>query len=147
MVHGVYEKKKMEHLKIPLNDQEEAILELMRQVNHLEHENFLLREENKQLKEGIEKKEKNKHDDYEIIEHIVKTEKVNINRGKFLIIDELTLINTDTIEKILNDEKYNDYFIFLLGDIDADGKVQLDFDTPALPGKAVKAVVAPAEEI
>ena len=50
MVHGVYEKKKMEHLKIPLNDQEEAILELMRKINHLEHENFLLREENKQLR-------------------------------------------------------------------------------------------------
>ena len=50
MVHGVYEKKKMEHLKIPLNEQEEAILQLMRQVSHLEHENSLLREENKQLK-------------------------------------------------------------------------------------------------
>ena len=52
----------------------------------------------------------------------IKTEKVNINRGKYLIIDEATLINTDTIEKILLDEEYNDYFIFILGDIDEDGK-------------------------
>jgi len=47
---GVYKKNKMEHLKIPLSDQEEAILELMRQINHLEHQNFLLKEEIKQLR-------------------------------------------------------------------------------------------------
>ena len=50
MDHGVYEKNKMEHLTIPLSDREEAILELMRQINHLEHQNFLLKEEIKQLR-------------------------------------------------------------------------------------------------
>jgi ATP-dependent Clp protease ATP-binding subunit ClpA len=56
----------------------------------------------------------------------------------------------DTVRKALADE-------LLFGklaqgghvavDIDADGKVQLDFDVPVLPGKAAKADVAPAEEI
>ena len=56
----------------------------------------------------------------------------------------------DTVRKALADE-------LLFGklaqgghvdvDIDADGKVQLDFDVPALPGKAAKKDVAPAEEI
>ena len=32
-------------------------------------------------------------------------------------------------------------------DIDADGKVLLNFDAPVLPGKRTKADVAPAEEI
>jgi ATP-dependent Clp protease ATP-binding subunit ClpA len=32
-------------------------------------------------------------------------------------------------------------------DIDADGKVQLQFDAPAIPGKRPKADVAPVEEI
>ena len=42
--------KQMEKLKIPLNEREEAILELMRKVNHLEHENQNLKEEIKRLK-------------------------------------------------------------------------------------------------
>jgi ATP-dependent Clp protease ATP-binding subunit ClpA len=56
----------------------------------------------------------------------------------------------DTVRKALADE-------LLFGklaqgghvdvDIDADGKVLLDFGTPVLPGKAAKADVAPAEEI
>ncbi len=51
-----------------------------------------------------------------------KCEKVDVKRGKYLIIDELTLIDTKVIDMILNDETYNDYFIFLLGDVDEDGK-------------------------
>lgn len=43
-------KEKMEHLVIPLSDQEEAILELLKQVNKLEHENYLLKEEIKLLR-------------------------------------------------------------------------------------------------
>jgi prefoldin subunit 5 len=39
----------MEHLKIPLSDKEEAILQLMRQVRNLEEENTNLRQELKQL--------------------------------------------------------------------------------------------------
>jgi ATP-dependent Clp protease ATP-binding subunit ClpA len=56
----------------------------------------------------------------------------------------------DTVRKALADE-------LLFGklaqgghvdvDIDADGKVLLNFETPALPGKRTKADVAPAEEI
>ena len=56
----------------------------------------------------------------------------------------------DTVRKALADE-------LLFGklaqgghvgvDIDADGKVQLNFDAPKLPGKAAKIDVAPAEEI
>ena len=42
--------KQMEKLKIPLNEREEAILELMRKVNHLEHENQNLKDEIKRLK-------------------------------------------------------------------------------------------------
>jgi predicted nucleic acid-binding Zn-ribbon protein len=40
----------MEHLKYPLNDQEETILELMKQIHNLQHENLLLKEEIKQLR-------------------------------------------------------------------------------------------------
>lgn len=40
----------MEHLKIPLSDQEEAILELLKQVKRLENENLNLKEEIKQLR-------------------------------------------------------------------------------------------------
>jgi hypothetical protein len=36
-------------MQIPLSDREEAILELMKQVRHLEEENNNLREELKQL--------------------------------------------------------------------------------------------------
>jgi len=32
-------------------------------------------------------------------------------------------------------------------DVDAEGKVQLNFEVPVLPGKAAKKDVAPAEEI
>jgi hypothetical protein len=39
----------MEHLKIPLSDKEEAILQLMKQVRNLEEENVNLREQLKQL--------------------------------------------------------------------------------------------------
>jgi ATP-dependent Clp protease ATP-binding subunit ClpA len=56
----------------------------------------------------------------------------------------------DTVRKALADE-------LLFGklaqgghvavDVDADGKVLLDFDVPVLPGKAAKADVVPAEEI
>jgi ATP-dependent Clp protease ATP-binding subunit ClpA len=56
----------------------------------------------------------------------------------------------DTVRKALADE-------LLFGklaqgghvdvDIDADGKVLLNFDVPKLPGKTTKAVAAPAEEI
>ena len=40
----------MEQLKIPLSDTEEALYQLLQQVNRLESENFELREEIKQLK-------------------------------------------------------------------------------------------------
>jgi len=40
----------MEQLKIPLSDTEEAVYQLLQQVNRLESENFELREEIKQLK-------------------------------------------------------------------------------------------------
>ena len=56
----------------------------------------------------------------------------------------------DTVRKALADE-------LLFGklaqgghvdvDIDADGKVQLQFDAPVIPGKRPKADVAPVEEI
>jgi ATP-dependent Clp protease ATP-binding subunit ClpA len=56
----------------------------------------------------------------------------------------------DTVRKALADE-------LLFGklaqgghvdvDIDADGKVLLNFEVPVLPGKRTKADVAPAEEI
>lgn len=40
----------MEHLQIPLTEQEEAVLELLKQVKRLENENLNLREEIKQLR-------------------------------------------------------------------------------------------------
>lgn len=40
----------MEHLQIPLTEQEEAVLELLKQVKRLENENQNLREEIKQLR-------------------------------------------------------------------------------------------------
>jgi len=39
----------MEHLKIPLNDQEEAILQLMKTIHHLEIENERLKEHLKKI--------------------------------------------------------------------------------------------------
>ena len=47
---GVLEKKKLELLTMPLSEQEEAILQLLKRINHLEHENFVLKEENRQLR-------------------------------------------------------------------------------------------------
>lgn len=40
----------MEHLKTPLNDKEEAILQLLQKVHQLEHENLQLKEEIKRLR-------------------------------------------------------------------------------------------------
>lgn len=40
----------MNHLKMPLSDQEEAVLQLLQKVNRLEHENAELKEEIKRLK-------------------------------------------------------------------------------------------------
>ena len=48
-----------------------------------------------------------------------KTEKIQVNTIKYLIIDELTLIDQKDINKIIND--YKNCYIFLLGDIDKDG--------------------------
>lgn len=42
---GALERRKMEHLQIPLSEQEEAVLELMKKINRLEHENQTLKEE------------------------------------------------------------------------------------------------------
>lgn len=47
---GVSRKKMLELLAMPLTEQEEAILQLMKDVNRLEHENFILREDVKRLK-------------------------------------------------------------------------------------------------
>jgi len=47
---GHYERKTMELLQMPLSEQEEAILSLMKQVHKLEHENLTLKEENKMLR-------------------------------------------------------------------------------------------------
>ena len=47
---GALEKRSLELMKMPLNEQEEAILQLMKDVNRLEHENFILREDVKRLK-------------------------------------------------------------------------------------------------
>jgi predicted RNase H-like nuclease (RuvC/YqgF family) len=49
MALGHLERKKMEHLKIPLSEKDEAILELMKKVNALEHENQNLKDEIKRL--------------------------------------------------------------------------------------------------
>jgi cell division protein FtsB len=44
----------MKHLQIPLSDTEEAVLQLLRQVNKLEEENAALKEEIKQLKWSLQ---------------------------------------------------------------------------------------------
>lgn len=44
----------MEHLKIPLSDQEEAVLQLLKQVKQLELENYELKEQIKRLRWSIE---------------------------------------------------------------------------------------------
>jgi len=47
----------MNHQLIPLNDSEEAILQLMQRINDLEYENSDLREEIKQLKWSLQEHE------------------------------------------------------------------------------------------
>ena len=47
---GALERRTMELLKMPLTEQEEAILSLMKRISKLEHENFILKEDNKRLK-------------------------------------------------------------------------------------------------
>jgi predicted RNase H-like nuclease (RuvC/YqgF family) len=51
---GKSRKKKMEHLKIPLTDAEEAILGLMKKVHRLEAENQSLKDENQRLRQSIQ---------------------------------------------------------------------------------------------
>ena len=50
MVLGALEKQRLELMAMPLSDQEEAILALLKKVNQLEHENFILKEDVKRLK-------------------------------------------------------------------------------------------------
>jgi predicted nucleic acid-binding Zn-ribbon protein len=57
MAHGHYGKLKMEHLKTPLSDTEEAVLELLKQVNRLESENQELKEEIKRLRWSIQEQD------------------------------------------------------------------------------------------
>ena len=47
----------MNHQLIPLNDKEEAILELMQRINDLEYENSNLKDEIKQLKWSIQEQD------------------------------------------------------------------------------------------
>jgi predicted RNase H-like nuclease (RuvC/YqgF family) len=44
----------MNHQLIPLNDKEEAILQLMQKINELEYENSNLKDEIKQLKWSLQ---------------------------------------------------------------------------------------------
>ncbi len=44
----------MEHKIIPLSEKDEAILELMKKINRLEHENENLREEVKRLRWSLQ---------------------------------------------------------------------------------------------
>jgi peptidoglycan hydrolase CwlO-like protein len=53
MVVGHLGEKKMEHLKMPLSDAEEAVLELLKQVERLKTENQDLKDEIKRLKWSI----------------------------------------------------------------------------------------------
>lgn len=50
MVDTVSDERVMELLSLPLSEQEEAILDLLKKVNRLEYENENLREDNKRLK-------------------------------------------------------------------------------------------------
>jgi predicted RNase H-like nuclease (RuvC/YqgF family) len=54
MDRGHYIKKTMNKSLIPLNDKEEAILQLMQRVNELEYENSNLKDEIKQLKWSLQ---------------------------------------------------------------------------------------------
>ena len=47
----------MNHQLIPLNDKEEAILQLMQRINDLEYENSDLKDEIKQLKWSLQEHE------------------------------------------------------------------------------------------
>lgn len=53
MVDGVSDDRVMHLLAMPLSEQEEAILELLKKVGRLEYENENLREEVKRLKWSI----------------------------------------------------------------------------------------------
>jgi cell division protein FtsB len=44
----------MQHLRIPLSDTEEAVLQLLQKVSKLEDENKILKEEIKQLKWSLQ---------------------------------------------------------------------------------------------
>jgi cell division protein FtsB len=44
----------MQHLRIPLSDTEEAVLQLLQKVSKLENENKILKEEIKQLKWSLQ---------------------------------------------------------------------------------------------
>ena len=50
MVLGALEKQSLELLAMPLSEQEEAILALMKKVNRLEYENEILTDEVKRLR-------------------------------------------------------------------------------------------------
>lgn len=47
---GALENRTLEMMKMPLSEQEEAILHLLKQVNRLEHDNQTLKEEIYRLK-------------------------------------------------------------------------------------------------
>ena len=47
---GALEKRSLELMKMPLNEQEEAILSLLKRINALEHENYNLKEDIKRLR-------------------------------------------------------------------------------------------------
>jgi predicted RNase H-like nuclease (RuvC/YqgF family) len=54
MALGQLKEKKMNTNLIPLNDKEEAILQLMQKINELEYENSNLKDEIKQLKWSLQ---------------------------------------------------------------------------------------------
>jgi hypothetical protein len=47
---GALEKRSLELMKMPLSEQEEAILSLLKRINVLEHENYNLKEDIKRLR-------------------------------------------------------------------------------------------------
>lgn len=54
MVDGVSDERVMELMNLPLNEQEEAILTLLKKLNRLEYEYENLKEENKRLKWSLQ---------------------------------------------------------------------------------------------